>query len=209
MFGIGMGPSNDEKSQYNRLSNASDFSTGLGEKDLTASSDFMQALLSGDSEKQAQVLAPQIGDIKTRAQQTNLSNSQFGTRSGGMTAANIANNDKTNADITSMISQLTGHAADSLGQMGTAALGMGMRGNEAGFGQAQTMQAQKAAKWTDIMNSITSIAAGVMGVPGIGGAAQDSTALFGTSKPLNLGRVGAAPGGPSGNWADAPMFPGI
>lgn len=106
MFGIGYGPSQNEKTQYGELSNASGFATNLGEKDLTASSDFMNAILSGDATKQAQVLAPEISAAKTSAAQDRKTGAEFGTRSGGTTAANNAATDKVHSDITDLLGNL-------------------------------------------------------------------------------------------------------
>lgn len=166
MFGIDMGPSGQENTQYGNLSSASGFATNQGEGDISASDQFMRAILSGDATKTSQALAPQIGAEKKSAQQDIATRSQFGTRSGGTAAANAASTDKVHSDITSMIAQLTGGAASTLSSTGQGLLGQGMAGSQAAFGEAKTIQDQKAAKINDLISSIASTAGGVLaGLP--------------------------------------------
>jgi hypothetical protein len=174
-FGIDMAPSGQEQSQYGSLTGASGFATGLGESDLSASSKFMQAILSGDASKISQALAPQISSAKTSAAQTQKTNAEMGNRSGGTAASNNAASDKVHSDITDLIGGLTGNAASSLGSQGSGLLGQGMEGEEAGFGEAKTMQQQRAARWNDMFGSVAGIAGGVVaGLPGSPGSAQDA-----------------------------------
>ena len=56
------------------------FATQTGEGNITAGSDFMRAITSGDSSKISQALAPEISSAKTRNCQTQKSNAEFGTR---------------------------------------------------------------------------------------------------------------------------------
>ena len=167
MFGIDMAPSGQEKSQFNQLNQSSGFATGLGEGDLTASSDFMRGLLSGDPTKVSQALAPQIKAIQDRSQQQKNTTAQFAPRSGG-TAATTANIDTAaKGDLTTLTGELTGGAATSLASTGAGLLSAGMTGNEAGFSEAKTMQDQQAAKWGDIISSIASTVGTVAGIPGV------------------------------------------
>jgi hypothetical protein len=166
-FGIDMGVSDQQKSNYGNLTNASGFATNLGEKDLGASSKFMTDILSGDVGKITQALAPQIGAAKSSAQQQNKQNAEFGTRSGGTAATTSATNDKVHSDITNLIAQLTGGAASSLGSQGSGLLTTGIAGDQAGYNIAKDMQQQKEAKFNDIISSSAQVAAGVMGgLPG-------------------------------------------
>ena len=52
-----------------------------------------------------------------------------------------------------MISQLTGGAATSLGQMGSSLLNTGLQGTTSAFGEANVMQQQSADKWANIFGS--------------------------------------------------------
>lgn len=169
MFGIDMGPSSGEKSQYGALTSASGFATGVGESDLDASSKFMQGILSGDSSKISAVLAPQISAAKKSAEETNKTTAEMGTRSGGTGASTAATNDKVHSDITNAVAGLTGNAATSLSTTGSGLLSAGMAGDEAGFAESKTMQDQNAAKWTDIIQSISKTAGTVAGIPGVSG----------------------------------------
>ena len=106
-----------------------DFSTALGESNATAGSDFQKAILSGDSTKQMQVLAPVVSAAKTSASQQNKTNSIFGTRSGGTAASAASTDDKVHGDITNLIGTLTGKSADSLLSSGSTFLNQGESAN--------------------------------------------------------------------------------
>lgn len=180
MFGIGMGPSSQEKQQYGSLTNASNFATGLGQQDLTQSSNFMTSILSGDATKTAQVLAPQISSAKTSLQQDQKSAAQNGTRSGGTVAANNAAGDKVHANITDLIGSLTGSSASGLASTGGNLLSTGISGTQAAFGEANTLQKQREAQINDIFSSVGQVAGAAAGMPGVGkGAAQGLNAFAG------------------------------
>ena len=142
MFGIGMGPSKQENSQYNNLNASSAFATGLGESDLTASSKFMTDILSGDPTKVATALAPQINQQQQRTQQAKDTTAQFGPRSGG-TAATVANMGAADrASTTDLVGSLTGKAASDLGSEGSNLLNSGISEQEYSAGlYSQLMQA--------------------------------------------------------------------
>ncbi len=190
MFGIGVGPSGQEETQYGNLTSASGFATGQGEGDISASDQFMRAILSGDATKTSQALAPQIGAAKKSAQQDIATRTQMGSRSGGNAAANASTGDKVHSDITSMIGQLTGGAASELGSRGSSLLGMGMSGDQAAFGEAKTLQAQNLAKINDIISSIASVAA----APFTGGASLTDL-VPGSSGGFHMPGGGGAGGG--------------
>lgn len=162
-FGIDMGVSPQENQQYGNLTSASGFATNLGESDLASSSKFMQAILSGDSSKVSQVLAPQISAAKVSAQQNNKTSAELGTRSGGDAASIAATNDKTHSDVTDMIAELTGSSASGLSSAGSGLLSAGMSGDIAGFGEAQKLQQQKLSQFNNIIGSSASVASGVLG----------------------------------------------
>lgn len=164
MFGIDSGPSKQEKTQYGELSSASGFATGMGESNLTSSSNFMKAILSGDATKISQALAPQISALKSSVSQDQKTSAMQGNRSGGTTAGNLASSDKVHGDITNMTGQLTGSSASSLASTGSNLLSTGMSGNEAAFGEAKTMQDQNSSKWNDIIDSIGKSAGSIAGM---------------------------------------------
>jgi hypothetical protein len=176
MFGLDVGPSNQEQGQYNQLSNASSFATNAGEGDVTAGTTFMKNLLSGDASTISQTLAPQISAEKKGLQQDQKTSTIMGNRSGGTTAGNAAATDKVHSDITSLVGNLTGGAASGLTSVGGNLLSSGISGTEAAFGDAKQMQAQRASMWNDIFKSGASVAAGVVGgLPAGPGSWEDAT----------------------------------
>jgi hypothetical protein len=168
VFGIDQGPSTQENTQYGNLTSTSGFAANAGEGDLTASSDFMKSILSGDPAKIGQVLGPQIRAIQGQGQQKKQTLAQFGNRGGGTNATAQTIGDNTRSSINDMISSLTGSAVSGLNNTGQNLLGMGMSGFGTAFGEANTMQQQRAAKWNDIFSSIGDTAGMVAGFPGIG-----------------------------------------
>jgi len=182
-FGVDMGVSQDQQSQHNNLTAASGFATGLGEQDLTASSNFMNEILSGDPTKVATALAPQINQQQQRTQQAKDTTAQFGPRSGG-TAATVANMGAADrASTTDLVGGLTGKAASDLGSMGSGLLSTGMSGDITGFDQASALQKQKAAKFNDIMSSTAAVAA----APFTGGASLSGLAGGGAGSGMGGG----------------------
>jgi hypothetical protein len=166
IFGIGMGSSPAENSQYGSLTSASGFATQLGEGDLSSSSAFMQSILSGDPSRISSVLAPTFSALKTSVQQDQKTGAMSGNRAGGTNAATAASADKAHSDITNATANLTGNAASSLASEGSGLLSTGISGDEAGFSEANTLQQQRLAKINDIINSSIAVAA----APFTGGA---------------------------------------
>lgn len=132
-------------SDVKKTGQAADFATGLGEKNLTTSSDFWNKIMSGDSSKTSQVLAPQIGAAKTSANQQNKTNAEFGTRSGGTAASTAATNDKLHSDITSMVGDLTGKAASNLQSSGSSELSTGIQG----LNQEANLSQEQVSNWSN------------------------------------------------------------
>lgn len=186
IFGIDISPSSQENQNYQQLSNASNWATGAGEGDILAGTNFMKGILSGDATKISQVLAPTISAAKTSAQQTNLTSAENGTRSGGTAATNATANDRAHSDIVSAIANLTGGAASGLTSAGGGLLGTGISGTQAAFGDAAKMQAQRAAQWNDIFQSISAVAGGIAGGFGGGGGAS-APGVLNMAQNQNLG----------------------
>lgn len=181
-FGLFEGPSKQEGQQYNALSGASSAAIGTGTKAVTAGTDFMEHLLSGDPTRIAGALSPEISAEKTSLQQDQKTQTMLGGRSGGTAAANTAASDKVHSDITNLIGGLQQKSAGDLASIGTSLLGTGISGTQAAFGAAKEQQAQKAAQWNDIFKSAASVAGGVIGgLPGNPGGWEDiaSNALGG------------------------------
>lgn len=179
MFGIDMGPSQGEQGATNTLQGYSGFAGSQGENLIGNSSAFINALLSGDSAKISQLLAPQISAIQGQGNQAKKTLSEFGTRSGGVTSQAGMIDDKSRASINDMISQLTGSAVGQGANLGSHLLNMGMTGFNDVFNQQAYMQKQRAAKWNDLGQSIASVAeAGFGAIPGAAGGFADKAGNF-------------------------------
>jgi hypothetical protein len=120
-----------------------DFSTGMGEKNLTTASDFWNSILSGDSSKQMAVLNPAISSVKTSTAQENKSTAEMGTRSGGNAASTAATNDKVHDYITKLIGDLTGKAAGEVGSIGSNQLNVGLEA----LGMQTDMSQKRMENW--------------------------------------------------------------
>ena len=119
------------------------FSSAMGQGNITNSSNFFNSLLSGNSKDQAKVLAPQIKTMQDQGQQQLNTTSQFGNRSGGTNASNQKNMDTTRGNIDNAISSLTGSAASNLMSSGQSLLGTSLEAS----GQQAQMSQQQMQNW--------------------------------------------------------------
>lgn len=115
------------------------FASNTGKGDISQASNFWSQILSGNQGDISKLLAPEISGIQKRAQQTKQTASQFGDRSGGTNAGNQMIGDNAKSDVNSMISKLTGSAAEHLGSMGENLLS---QGTSAYMDQARLAQKQ-------------------------------------------------------------------
>lgn len=158
-FGIGEGPSGSEKGDANFLGGVANFGVGQGESDILKAQNFWSSILSGDPAKISQVLGPEMSAINKKGQQQKMTNAQFGNRSGGTNASNQTIGDRTSSGIQSLIGNLTGGAASSLGSLGSGLLNTGASASMSKFGEDQTIHDQQSAKWNDIFKSAVSVGA--------------------------------------------------
>ena len=165
MFGIGMGPSTQEKNEFGALSDLSNFATSSGESAITSANNFWSSILSGDPTQISKVLGPQLSAINKQGQQKLKTTSEFGNRSGGNNAFNQETGDKTRATANDLISSLTSTAASALGASGSGLLSAGITGHEGAFIEANTIQSQHAAQMSDLFNSIAKLASSFGGNP--------------------------------------------
>ncbi len=133
---------NDLISQFKQVGQQQ---TGQGQKNENAASGFWNSILSGDSSKISQTLAPEISAAKTSAAQTNKTNSVFGNRSGGTAASASATNDKVHSDITNLIGSLTNSSASSLASLGSNQIGTGL----GALNQEQAADTQRMENWSN------------------------------------------------------------
>ncbi len=166
MFGIGMGPSKGEESQYGALTSGSGSLRHLGKATCRPVAPLCAAYSPATRAKISAILAPQINSLKTSVQQDQKTNAMNNNRGGGTNASTAAAADKAHADITNLTGNLTGQAASTLGSEGAGLLSTGLAGNEAGFGEAKTIHEQHLAQINDIIKGAVSVAA----APFTGGA---------------------------------------
>lgn len=119
------------------MGNNASFLTNTGTSDVAASSNFMKTLLSGDSAKQNQLLAPEISAIGQRSQQQKQQLGEFGNRTGGLTASMNKSTDDVHSQINDLVAGLVGGAARSLGSAGAGLIGEGMGAMQAQVGMSQ------------------------------------------------------------------------
>jgi hypothetical protein len=162
MFGIDVGPSSGETGATSALTGESGFAGSVGQGLLSNSSGFMNALLSGDQGKIAELLAPQIGNISKQANQKTQTNAEFGSRSGGTNASNQNTMDTARSSVNDMISSLTGSAISGAASTGTNLLDLSMAGYNDVFNQNATEQQQRASKVNDIWGSSAAVASSLM-----------------------------------------------
>lgn len=122
-----------------------DFASSTGQANTSAGSNFFNSIVSGDSSKIAQTLAPQIGAAKTSLQQNQKTSAQNGNRSGGTTASNNAAQDKVHSDITNLTGSLTGNAASTLLSSGQSLLGTAL----GSYNEQASMDNQRMQNWAN------------------------------------------------------------
>ena len=172
MFGLFQGPSSQEQGQFNLLNSQTNFATGLGEKNLVQSSQFFSDLLTNPMKALAPEVSAEQGMVKNQAK----TGAEFGTRSGGTGAATRAAGDKARGDIINLMGRTQSGAAANLASTGGNLLNTGVSGAEAGFGEAKTMQEQKANMWNDIIKSSLAVAAAPFtGGTSLSGAGAESS----------------------------------
>src|SRR6185437_11209281 len=153
-FGIGQGPSGDEKRQFGEIRSLANFATGTGEKDIGAASNFWQSILSGDPSKTASVLGPEISGMNKQNQQKKKTTAEFGNRGGGTNASMQAEDESTRGAYNSILSSLTGSAASNLGSMGGGLLSTGLAAHGEAFDMSRVIHDQNEDKWKDLFKSI-------------------------------------------------------
>jgi hypothetical protein len=199
-FGIGIGPSSAEKSQYGSLANLANFATGEGENDIASSDKFFQAILSGDPGQISKVLGPEISGVNKRGQEAKKTGAEFGNRGGGTNSRAASIDDSTRSSIDSTVSSLTGTAAEALGASGQGLLSAGASAHEGAFSDANTIQQQHEAQMNDLFKSIAAVAAAPFtGGATLGGLAASSGTGGGTPAFGNLspGQISGAFSGPT------------
>lgn len=139
------------------------FGQSLGEGDLQNASGFYNDILSGNSAKQAAVLAPEISNIQKQGQQQIATAGQFGNRGGGTNASTQNNIDTQRGQVSNMVSGLMGNAASGLSSIGSSALNTGLSANAQ---QAQQSQ-QQMQNW---QNSILGSGIGDVAATGLNAA---------------------------------------
>lgn len=100
------------------------YSTGIGEGDTTAASNFYRNILAGDPSLIAKSLAPEISASQEQTQQEKNQMAQFGTRSGGTAAASAGADAQNRANLINLIGRLQGTAAQGAGSLGTQNLNL-------------------------------------------------------------------------------------
>jgi hypothetical protein len=121
-----------------------DWSTSQGEGDVTAGTGFFKDILSGDSGKEAAVLAPEMNAAKTGTYQDVKTTAMFNPRSGGTAASTAAIADKLHGYFANLIGTLKGSAADKLTSTGSDLTKTGL----SAYGQEIGASQQQMANWS-------------------------------------------------------------
>ena len=165
-WGALFGGKNDVLNQdINQTGQIAGYATGQGEKNLSSASDFWNSIVSGDSSKISQALAPEISSAKSQAAQDIKKSTMFSPRSGGTAASNAATADKTHGYITNLIGSLTGNAVSGLASTGTNELSTGLSAT----GQQAELSQERYQNWMDsILGKGLTTAAGAAETFGLG-----------------------------------------
>lgn len=204
---MGGNPAQSEQNQFGSVAN---YGINTGEGATTAANNYYQGILSGNPQKMAETLAPEISAGQQEVQQQAQTNAEFGNRSGG-----------TNASTQAAQGQERGNIIDLMG-----GLQKGAAGAEAGLGSNMLSQGSKnlanqanlALGWRNQqVNDVNGIASGVasiaMGLP-MGGGGGGGIPMLDTSGGMGMtGGIdyGAPPVDTAGlsSWANSTLPPGL
>lgn len=139
------GQNNTLKQNIGNVGSIAGFATGQGQGDTTAASKFWQSILSGDSAKIGQALAPEVSANQQQGQQSKNQLAQFGTRSGGTASAGAGIDAAGRSNMINLIGGLQGKAAGSLGSMGGNLLQTGLQG----YGEQTDMSQMQMQNYMD------------------------------------------------------------
>src|SRR5215469_11466648 len=109
----------------NKIGSLAGYSTGIGQGDTTAASNYFQDILKGGG---TQALAPAISAGQQQGQQEKNNLAQFGTRSGGTASAAAGIDANTRANLINLLGGQLSGAAQNLGSLGTTNLGLAQQG---------------------------------------------------------------------------------
>lgn len=176
------------KTEQQQLGTLGTGQIATGQNLVTPSATYYENLLSGDPSKIAQAVAPAISAQQQETENAMLTGSQFGTRSGGTTAANNAAQAQGRANIINLIGQTQAGAAGAAANLGT-------NQENAGAGNVQTEADMARARQAQVGQDVGGI---------VQGAGEIATGLYDhfatpptpTAAPVNTGipNLGAGPG---------------
>jgi len=171
------------------------FAAGQGTGDISAADKFWKSILSGDSSKIGQALAPAVSANQQQGQGAKNTLAQFGTRSGGTAAAGAGIDAAGRGNMINMIGGMQTGAASNLGSMGQNLLQAGMQG----YGQEAQLSQERMKNWANsILGQGISSGIGTMEGFGLGTAMnQMGSDTFGAMMRGRGGRSGY--GGYGGN----------
>lgn len=141
--GIFGGSSPGLKQSINQFSGYSGFASGLGENNLRQSSNFWNSILSGNSAKIGQVLAPEISAQQKQLQQGEKTAAEFHNRGGGMNSATQAAQGEARGNITNLVGSLQSGAASNLASSGSNLLSQAMEAS----GETASLSEEQLNNW--------------------------------------------------------------
>lgn len=132
-------------STINQTGQIGGFATGLGMSNLTAGSNWMQNIISGDPSKIGQALAPEISAQQGQINQQNKQTAEFGSRSGGTASANASAQAGGRGNIINLVGGLQSGTANSLTNTGAGLLNTGT----SAYTTQADMSQQRMQNWSD------------------------------------------------------------
>jgi len=161
--------------------------TNTGSSYENTAGSFWSDILSGNSSKINQALAPEISADKVATQQDQKTRAMTGGRSGGTAAANASSADKVHSDITNLIGSLTNSSANSLASLGTNMVSTGL----SSYGMQQQASQEQMENWKNSLlgKGITTAASfaesyGLSKIPGMNNNQNNSSPSSSSYQPV-------------------------
>lgn len=160
---------NPTQSQQNELGTLGNEQVSTGENLVTPAATYDENILSGDPTKIAQSLAPEISGVQNQVEQSRLTGSQFGTRSGGTTASGNAAEAGARGDIIKEVGGLQQSTAANAGSLGSSQEAAGSGNIQTQAEMAAANQKRETGDVGGIASDVASIASPFLGGGGGGG----------------------------------------
>lgn len=155
-----------------------------GQQNTDKGLQFYQDIMSGDPNKTAAAIAPEIRTIQGQAEQQKKHNAEFGTRSGGTAASNANIDTNARSSIQNLVNTLRPEAAKVLTEAGLQEATLGGTAASTLSGQSILSRPTSFDIHTTRANQLANLIADLLGLIPTSGGGGGGGGGFGGADPL-------------------------